>query len=34
LAPHFYAFEPLTRTIFSLVLPSSISSYFTQLLSH
>ena len=34
LAPHFYAFEPLTRTIFSLVLPSSISSYFTQLLGH
>lgn len=34
LAPHFYAFEPLTRTIFSVVLPSSISSYFTQLLSH
>jgi hypothetical protein len=34
LAPHFYAFEPLTRAIFSLVLPSSISSYFTQLLSH
>jgi uncharacterized membrane protein required for colicin V production len=34
LAPHFYGLEPLTRTIFSLVLPSSISSYFTQLLSH
>ncbi len=32
LAPHFYALEPLTRTIFSLVLPSSIGSYFTQLL--
>jgi uncharacterized membrane protein required for colicin V production len=34
LAPHFYGLEPLTRTIFSLVLPSSISSYFTQLLGH
>lgn len=34
LAPHFYGLEPLTRTIFSLVLPTSISSYFTQLLSH
>jgi uncharacterized membrane protein required for colicin V production len=32
LAPHFYGLEPLTRTIFSLVLPSSISDYFTQLL--
>ena len=31
LAPHFYALEPLTRTVFSLVLPSSIGSYFTQL---
>jgi len=34
LAPHFYGLEPLTRAIFSLVLPNSISSYFTQLLSH
>jgi len=34
LAPHFYGLEPITRTIFSLVLPSSISSYFTQLVSH
>jgi uncharacterized membrane protein required for colicin V production len=34
LAPHFYGLEPVTRTIFSLVLPSSISSYFTQLLGH
>jgi uncharacterized membrane protein required for colicin V production len=34
LAPHFYGLEPLTRTIFSLVLPSSISAYFTQLLNH
>jgi uncharacterized membrane protein required for colicin V production len=34
LAPHFYGLEPVTRTIFSLVLPSSISAYFTQLLSH
>ncbi|TMF19213.1 MAG: hypothetical protein E6I31_14020 [Chloroflexi bacterium] len=32
LAPHFYGLEPLTRVIFSLVLPSSISGYFTQLL--
>src|SRR2546430_16703299 len=32
LAPHFYGLEPLTRIIFSLVLPSSISGYFTQLL--
>ena len=34
LAPHFYGLEPLTRTIFSFVLPGSISSYFTQLLTH
>jgi uncharacterized membrane protein required for colicin V production len=34
LASHFYGLEPLTRAIFSLVLPSSISSYFTQLLNH
>jgi uncharacterized membrane protein required for colicin V production len=34
LAPHFYGLEPLTRTIFSVVLPTSISGYFTQLLSH
>lgn len=34
LASHFYAMEPLTRVVFSLVLPSSIGSYFTQLLSH
>ena len=34
LAPHFYGLEPVTRAIFSLVLPSSISSYFTQLVSH
>ena len=34
LAPHFYGLEPVTRTIFSLVLPSSISGYFTQLLGH
>ncbi len=34
LAPHFYGLEPITRTIFSLVLPNSISGYFTQLLSH
>jgi hypothetical protein len=34
LAPHFYGLEPLTRTVFSLVLPSSIGEYFTQLLSH
>jgi uncharacterized membrane protein required for colicin V production len=33
-APHFYGLEPLTRTVFSLVLPSSISTYFTQLLTH
>src|SRR6266550_1813914 len=33
-ASHFYGLEPLTRVIFSLVLPSSISAYFTQLLSH
>lgn len=32
LAPHFYGLEPLTRTLFAMVLPSSISSYFTQLL--
>ena len=34
LAPHFYGLEPVTRFVFSLVLPSSISTYFTQLLSH
>jgi hypothetical protein len=34
LAPHFYGLEPVTRAIFSLVLPNSISSYFTQLISH
>ena len=34
LASHFYAFEPITRFVFSLVLPSSISTYFTQLLVH
>jgi uncharacterized membrane protein required for colicin V production len=34
LAPHFYGLEPLTRAVFSLVLPNSISSYFTQLLAH
>ena len=34
LAPHFYSLEPLTSAIFSMVLPSSISSYFTQLLGH
>ena len=33
-APHFYGLEPVTRTIFSLVLPGSVSSYFTQLLNH
>lgn len=33
-APHFYGLEPLTRAVFSLVLPTSISSYFTQLLVH
>ena len=34
LAGHFYGLEPLTKAIFSLVLPSSISGYFTQLLNH
>ncbi len=34
LAPKFYGLEPVTRAIFSLVLPSSISAYFTQLLNH
>jgi uncharacterized membrane protein required for colicin V production len=33
LAPHFYGLEPVTRAIFSMVLPSSVSSYFTQLLT-
>lgn len=32
LAPHFYALFPLTKFIFSAVLPGSISGYFTQLL--
>jgi uncharacterized membrane protein required for colicin V production len=31
-APHFYALFPLTKTIFSAVLPSSIGGYFFQLL--
>jgi len=34
LAPHFYGLEPVTRTIFSLVLPGSVSAYFTQLINH
>jgi uncharacterized membrane protein required for colicin V production len=34
LAPHFYGLEPVTRAIFSLVLPNSVSGYFTQLLNH
>ncbi|MDQ6710733.1 MAG: CvpA family protein [Candidatus Dormibacteraeota bacterium] len=33
LAPHFYSLEPITSAIFSMVLPTSISSYFTQLIS-
>jgi uncharacterized membrane protein required for colicin V production len=33
LAPHFYGLEPLTKTIFAMVLPGSISSYFSQLLT-
>ncbi len=33
LAPHFYALEPLTKTIFVLVLPQDIGAYFTQLLA-
>lgn len=32
LAPHFYALFPLTKLIFTAVLPSSIGGYFTQLL--
>jgi uncharacterized membrane protein required for colicin V production len=32
LAPHFYGLEPITRTIFSLVLPNSVGGYFTQLI--
>jgi uncharacterized membrane protein required for colicin V production len=32
LAPHFYSLVPLTRTIFSMVLPADVSAYFTQLL--
>jgi hypothetical protein len=31
-APHFYALFPMTKLIFSAVLPSSIGGYFTQLL--
>lgn len=34
LAPHFYSLEPLTSAIFAMVLPSSVSSYFTQLIGH
>ena len=34
LAPHFYSLEPLTSAIFSMVLPSSVSTYFTQLIAH
>jgi uncharacterized membrane protein required for colicin V production len=33
LAKRFYGLEPVTKAIFSLVLPQSISSYFTQLLT-
>ncbi len=33
LAPHFYGLEPLTRTLFAMVLPGSISTYFSQLLT-
>ena len=33
LAPHFYSLEPVASAIFSMVLPSSISSYFTQLIA-
>jgi uncharacterized membrane protein required for colicin V production len=33
LAPHFYGLEPVTRAIFSLVLPNSIGGYFTQLVN-
>lgn len=32
LAPHFYGLEPLTRAIFSMVLPGNLATYFTQLL--
>lgn len=32
MAPHFYGLFPLTKLIFSAVLPSSIGGYFTQLL--
>ncbi len=32
MAPHFYALFPLTKVIFAAVLPSSIGTYFTQLL--
>jgi uncharacterized membrane protein required for colicin V production len=32
LAPHFYGLEPITRIIFSLVLPNSVGGYFTQLI--
>ena len=32
LASHFYGLEPLTRSIFALVLPSDVGGYFTQLL--
>ncbi|HYM51660.1 MAG TPA: CvpA family protein [Candidatus Limnocylindrales bacterium] len=34
LAPHFYGLEPLTRAIFSMVLPGDLANYFTQLLPH
>lgn len=33
LAPHFYGLEPLTKSIFAMVLPGSISTYFSQLLT-
>ena len=33
LAGHFYGLQPLTRTIFAMVLPGSVSDYFGQLLT-
>ena len=33
LAPHFYGLEPLTRSLFAMVLPSNVGPYFTQLLA-
>jgi uncharacterized membrane protein required for colicin V production len=34
LAPHFLGLEPLTRAIFSMVLPGDVNQYFTQVITN